>query len=101
MAELNVDQFGRTIYELDGAMLERFMLSNSFVQVLLGPIGSGKSKACCLKCYKIAAEQKPGPDGIRRVRVAVVRNSYPLLRTTTVRTWLDTFPEQSYGRLMW
>jgi hypothetical protein len=101
MTELSVDAHGRTIYEFDGLVLDRFIQSKAFVQVLLGPIGSGKSKACCLKAYKIAAEQKPGPDGIRRVRVAVVRNSYPLLRTTTVRTWLDTFPETIYGRLMW
>ena len=31
--------------------------------------------------------------------MAVVRTTYPELRTTTIRTWLDTFPEHIYGRL--
>jgi len=97
--ELKVDDAGRTVYELDGVTLEKFMLSTAPVQILCGPVGSGKSKACNLKCWKIANEQRPGPDGIRRTRVAVVRTSYPLLKTTTIRTWLDTFPPNVYGPL--
>jgi hypothetical protein len=101
MPELGVDSAGRTVYELDGATLERFMLSSAPVAVICGPVGSGKSKACNLKLWAIANNQKPGPDGIRRTRMAVVRTTYPELRTTTIRTWLDTFPERIYGPLKW
>jgi hypothetical protein len=34
-------------------------------------------------------EQKPGPDGIRHSRWIVVRNTYPELKTTTIKTWMD------------
>ena len=101
MTELATDEFGRTIYELAGEVLRSFMLSTAPVQIVCGPIGSGKTKTANLKLWAIANAQKPGPDGIRRTRMAVVRTTYPELRTTTIRTWLDTFPEAVYGRLLW
>jgi hypothetical protein len=101
MSELQTDEHGRTIYEIDGAVLAAFMQSTAQVAILCGPVGSGKSKGCCLKLWAIANAQKPGPDGVRRTRMAVVRTTYPELRTTTIRTWLDTFPEHIYGPLKW
>jgi hypothetical protein len=101
MSELATDKFGQTIYEIDGAVLQSFMLSTAPVQIICGPVGSGKSKACNLKLWAIANAQKPGPDGVRRTRMAVVRTTYPELRTTTIRTWLDTFPDRIYGPLKW
>jgi hypothetical protein len=101
MTELATDKFGQTVYEIDGAVLEQFMLSTAPVQVICGPVGSAKSKTCNLKLWAIANAQKPGPDGIRRTRMAVVRTTYPELRTTTIRTWLDTFNEHIYGPLKW
>lgn len=55
----------------------------------MGPFGSGKSVACCIEIQRRAREQKPGPDGVRRTRWAVVRNTYPDLKNTTVKTWRD------------
>lgn len=101
MSELRVDEHGCTVYELNGVTLERFMLSQAPVQIVCGPVGSGKSKASNLKLWSIANAQKPAPDGIRRTRMAVVRTTYPELRTTTIRTWLDTFPDRVYGALKW
>src|ERR1700730_4598956 len=101
MSELTTDKFGQTIYELDGAVLDAFMLSTAPVQIICGPVGSGKSKACNLKLWAIANAQAPGPDGIRRTRMAVVRTTYPELKTTTCRTFTDTFPENIYGPLKW
>jgi hypothetical protein len=63
---------------------------------------SGKSYACAAKIMKKAVEQKPSPiDGIRYTRFAVVRNSYPMLKTTTIKTWLDLFPENTFGPMLW
>jgi hypothetical protein len=101
MSELATDRYGQTVYQLDGEVLEKFMLSAAPVQIICGPVGSGKSKTCGLKLWAIANAQQPGPDGIRRTRFAVCRSTYPQLRTTTVRTWLDTFPEQIYGAFKW
>ena len=66
-----------------------------------GPVGSGKSVACCIEIIRRALEQKPAEDGIRRSRWAVIRNTNPQLRTTTIKTWLDWFPETEWGNFAW
>jgi hypothetical protein len=42
--------------------------------------------------------QKVGPDGFRRSRWAVVRNTRPQLRDTTLNTWFDWVPPGQAGR---
>jgi hypothetical protein len=101
MSELKTAAGGETVYEINGQTLAAFMLSTAPVAIICGPVGSGKSKACNLKLWAIANAQKPGPDGVRRTRMAVVRTTYPELRTTTIRTWVDTFPEHIFGALKW
>lgn len=82
-----------------GTRLADFVTSNRFVDIIQGPIGSGKSVAWCLRIMRHAQEQAPSTqDGLRKTRWAVVRNTYPDLKRTTIRTWLDTFPEHIYGR---
>lgn len=80
--------------------LSEFHASNAFVRGIRGPIGSGKSVACCWEIWTRAAEQAPGPDGIRRSRCLVTRNTYGELTTTTLRTWLDWFPEGRFGKVV-
>lgn len=77
----------------------RFMLDDSFVRGLMGPIGSGKSTGCVMELYKRVVGQKRGPDGIRRSRWVVVRNTYPELRDTTLKTFLTWFPHGVHGQL--
>jgi hypothetical protein len=65
----------------------------------MGPFGSGKSSACIMKILHISLYvQKPGPDGIRRTRWAVVRNTNKELRDTTIRTFKDWLPPSVFGR---
>lgn len=78
--------------------LERFHASRAFVRGVRGPVGGGKSTACCQEIIRRAREQKPGQDGIRRTRWAIVRNTYGELKDTTVKTWLEWFPEEWFGR---
>lgn len=77
------------------------MKDNSFARFLRGPVGSGKSAGCCVEIFRRALAQKPGPDGIRKSRWAIVRNTNPQLKTTTIKTWLDWFPEETWGRFNW
>jgi len=84
-----------------GPVARDFMLDESFFAGLRGPVGSGKSVTCCMKLMREAQRQEPGPDGKRRVKTAVVRNTYPMLRTTTIATWLEWFPENYFGRFVW
>ncbi len=79
--------------------LQRFHNSTAFVRGIRGPIGSGKSVGCCFEIFIRMAQQEPGTDGKRRSRWAVIRNTYPELETTTIKTWLDWFPEGDFGKL--
>lgn len=74
-------------------MTEKFHLDNSFVRGLMGPVGSGKSTACCFEILSRSLEQHPGPDGVRRSRWAVCRNTYPELKSTTIKTWMDWYQD--------
>ena len=65
----------------------------SSVKALMGPIGSGKSVACCWEVFAKCQTQSPGNDGIRRSRWAVIRNTYRELHDTTIKTFHDWFPE--------
>lgn len=88
-------------YKPPGRTLRDFMLSNDFVRGVRGPIGSGKSTCCAVEIMRRAKEQKPWTDGIQRTRWAVIRNTSPELRTTTMKTWLQVFPETSWGPVRW
>ena len=59
----------------------------------MGPIGSGKSVTCVQELMNIALRvQKPHTDNVRRTRFAIVRNTYPELKSTTIKTFSDWFP---------
>lgn len=88
-------------YKPDGDTLKAFMRCDDFFRGLRGPVGSGKSVGCCIEIFRRALAQEPGKDGIRRSRWAVVRNTNPQLRTTTIKTWLDWFPENVWGKMRW
>lgn len=86
-------------YKPPGPVVRRFFRSEKFVRGLKGPIGSGKSTACVLEILRRAQLQAPGWDGIRRTRWGIIRNSYPELKTTTLKTWGEWCPQQ-YGRVL-
>ena len=64
-------------YNIAGPTIDAFHLSDAFVKMLLGPIGSGKSSAACMEILMRAAAQNKGPDGVRRSRWAIIRNTEP------------------------
>jgi hypothetical protein len=61
-----------------------------------GPVGSGKSSLCVMKLFQIAKNQPVNGDGIRHSRMLVVRDTYPNLDSTTIKTWKFWFPEEIY-----
>jgi len=75
-----------------------FMKSDAFIRGLMGPFGSGKSTGCVMEIIRRAHEQAPGPDGIRRTRWAVIRNSFPQLRDTTIKTFHEWVPPSKFGQ---
>lgn len=79
--------------------LARMLRSDARVRCVVGPFGSGKSSGCVVEILRRALQQAPQADGKRRSRWAVVRNTYPELRDTTIRTFLDWIPEGELGRM--
>ena len=74
------------------ATIRAFMRSNAFVRVIVGPVGSGKSSGCIAEIVRRACKQAPSPDGKRRTKFAIIRNTFPQLRDTTRKTfeqWID------------
>jgi hypothetical protein len=71
-----------------------FHACDEFVRGVLGPVGSGKTVACCMEAFTRCLEMPPGHDGVRRSRWAFIRNSYPELIATTMNTWKDWIPEK-------
>ena len=92
---------GSLNYKPDGETLKLFMKDNSFLRGLRGPVGSGKSVACCVEIFRRAIMQEESEDGIKKSRWAVIRNTNPQLKTTTIKTWLDWFPEDEWGNFHW
>jgi len=85
---------GRVIHYTPEPTPARFHADNhSFVRALMGPIGSGKSVACCAEIMRLALLQEPY-NGVRRSRWAVIRNTYRELVDTTMNTFFDWFPKE-------
>ena len=60
-------------YKPDGEILKQFMKDDTFFRAIRGPVGSGKSVSCCIEIMRRALQQKPGADGIKRSRWAVIK----------------------------
>jgi hypothetical protein len=82
----------------DVPTIGRFMESDAFIRGLMGPFSSGKSSGCLFDLINRGLRQAPGRDGVRRSRWAVVRNTYPQLRDTTIKTVHQWFPPHLFGR---
>lgn len=80
-------------YSPPGRVAQQYLVDDSFVVGIRGPIGSGKSTASVMKLIRNCRRQPPGPDGVARRRTAIVRNTYPELKTTTIKTWHQWVPQ--------
>lgn len=64
---------------------------DSFVRLIMGPYGSGKSTWCCHEIVRRTAAMPAWHSGRRRARWAIVRNTSGELQSTTLQTWLTWF----------
>jgi hypothetical protein len=71
----------------------KFHASDAYTKAIVGPIGSGKSVTCVMEVYLRCLTQRPF-NGVRRSRWAIIRNSYPELEATTIKTFCDWIPER-------
>ena len=77
--------------------IKEFHGCNAFIKAVMGPFGSGKSAGCVMDMVLRACNQAPGPDGIRRTRWAVIRNTYGQLRDTSLQTVHQWLPPIRFG----
>lgn len=68
-----------------------------FQNWIIGPVGSGKTTGIFMKLIYMAGLQAPGPDGIRRTRAVIVRNTGQQLQDTTLNSWFTWFKPGQAG----
>ena len=67
------------------------MMSDSFYRMILGPLGSGKTTTVLFELIRRACEQWPGPDGVRRTRFALLRQTLSQLKNTVLKDIISWF----------
>lgn len=88
-----------------GPVAERFMQSTAMVQILNGPIGSGKTTTCFNKALMLASQQAPAPRlrahssrkelvPVRQFKLSVIRDTYRQLWRTTLPSWFRCIPRE-------
>lgn len=80
-------------YKPQGAILEAYGKSTAFAQLIMGPLGAGKTITSCFKLLKYICNQRPNREGVRLSRWLVTRNTYPDLVGTTIRDWRSIVPQ--------
>ena len=70
----------------------------SRVKLLIGPFGTGKTTSAAWDVIDFASERVVPANGKKKTRFAIVRNTYPELRDTTIKTYLDWFPPGFFGK---
>lgn len=78
-----------------GPVAKAFLKDESFITGIRGPFGSGKSVTVVMKLMRNARLQTKvkAKDGWARRRTAIIRNTYPELRTTTMNTFFAWIPK--------
>ncbi len=104
MSDFNAEQVqykesvSSSVFSLKGCpVAAAFYHDRLRISYIQGAFGSGKSVTAIQKIIRLASEQEPDENGIRKSRAAVVRNTFSQLMDTTVRTWLDWFPAPQWG----
>lgn len=76
-----------------GPVASRFLNDRMFISSIMGPYGSAKTTSCFQKILNCLLWQRPGPDGIRRIRVCVIRDTYGQLEKNVMNDWFGWFPK--------
>ncbi len=76
-----------------GPVAHAFRTDRSAISTIMGPYGSAKTTTCFQKIINSALWQPAGPDGVRRVRWCVVRDTYGHLVANVMADWFMWFPK--------
>ncbi|MFC5373978.1 hypothetical protein ACFPIF_15550 [Brevundimonas faecalis] len=94
------------VFQPDGNILSAFLMSDGDFDIIQGPIGSGKTDTAVMRLFRHASQQPTQRDGVRRSRWAIVRSTFPELKTTTIPSFTERFPEGKeaaggFGEMSW
>lgn len=78
--------------------IERFHRSSAQIRCVVGPVGSGKTSGAAFEVVWFVPRYLYRKYGITKSRWAVVRNTYPQLRDTTMRTVFAWFPHGNHHK---
>lgn len=85
-------------YDYEGCpTLAAFAKSDAKIRGVVGPFGSGKSSASVIEIPRRGRQQNVLADGRRRSRFAVIRNTMPQLKDTTMKTFFEWMPPAHFG----
>lgn len=80
-----------------GPVAHRYVKSRVPMQVIKGPLGSGKTTASIFKLIQAMKEQHPDKNGVRAFRGLITRATYPELVSTTIADWKATLNPEIFG----
>ena len=80
-------------YTPPGPVALEYLQDRSFVSLIAGPVGSGKTVSSIMKGIGVSVSQEPY-NRIRYSRGMILRNTYPELRSTVIKSFQEWFPEQ-------
>ena len=69
----------------------------SRVKLLIGPFGTGKTTSAAWDLIDFQSERVLPINGVKRSRFAVVRNTNPQLKDTTIKTYHEWFSPEVFG----
>lgn len=100
---LPVTPRGNLVYQPDGEVLEAYFWDRSELAIIQGPIQSGTSSCSCHKVWKLACEQAPDFDKVRRTRWIITRDCFDdkteILTEDGWRLFRDLEPDQKVAQL--
>lgn len=86
-------------YAPPGPVAEQYLVDRSPVSLIEGPVGSGKTVATLMKGFTVSVQQQAF-RGVRYSRGMFLRNTYPELKSTVIKSFQDWFPE-SIAPIKW
>lgn len=75
------------VYKAEPTLEEFHRDTENFLRYIEGPFGSGKSTGCVMELLMQGFQQQPDDNKVRRTRWAIIRQTYPELKSTTIKTF--------------